>query len=510
MANNTIALLAKPVEIDPLEAPTKQANLRTLALQNEEGALKLGMARQGLADDQASRAALQSDPTGGDGYLKGLASAGNVKGYFGAIKANADVAKTKAETSKDTATAGKTELEAINLRTARYRDALGNVGDQAGAAAWVQSMYADPHLGPVIAHELGPVDQAVARIPDPAKDPQGFAAWKRGSQLGAEKLVEITKPQVGSRDLGDHVESTLTDPTTGAVTVTGQAKKGQTPDNVATNSTTRRGQDMADRRAAESNKTQLLVSGMTPDGKPAGDVEGLAQAIAGGKLPGLSGFALARPRGQAVMSRVMEINPSYDAGDYLAKNQALKAFSTGKEGASLRSFNVAVDHLNTLGELADKLDNSDIQGVNRVANYFAQQTGGTAPTNFDAVKGIVAKEVVKAIVAGGGGVGEREELAHLLDNAKSPAQLKGVVGHYLDLMDAQRAGLLDQYERTTGRKDGAQTFAAKRHGGTPGEGGGAASGAPAMTNAKGWALHVDAAGNKAYVSPDGKSYEEVR
>lgn len=32
---------------------------------------------------------------------------------------------------------------------------------------------------------------------------------------------------------------------------------------------------------------------------------------------------------------------------------------------------------------------------------------------------------------------------------------------------------------------------------------------PAATNAKGWKLMTDAAGNKAYVSPDGKSFEEV-
>lgn len=31
--------------------------------------------------------------------------------------------------------------------------------------------------------------------------------------------------------------------------------------------------------------------------------------------------------------------------------------------------------------------------------------------------------------------------------------------------------------------------------------------APAMTNSKGWALHTDKNGNRAYVSPDGKSYE---
>lgn len=37
-----------------------------------------------------------------------------------------------------------------------------------------------------------------------------------------------------------------------------------------------------------------------------------------------------------------------------------------------------------------------------------------------------------------------------------------------------------------------------------------ASSAPAATNAKGWTLHVDAKGNQAYVSPDGKQFEEVK
>ena len=38
----------------------------------------------------------------------------------------------------------------------------------------------------------------------------------------------------------------------------------------------------------------------------------------------------------------------------------------------------------------------------------------------------------------------------------------------------------------------------------------ASKSAPPTTNAKGWTLHVDANGNKAYVSPDGKSYEGVQ
>jgi hypothetical protein len=33
---------------------------------------------------------------------------------------------------------------------------------------------------------------------------------------------------------------------------------------------------------------------------------------------------------------------------------------------------------------------------------------------------------------------------------------------------------------------------------------------PSLTNSKGWTLHTDAKGNNAYVSPDGKSFEEAR
>lgn len=56
---------------------------------------------------------------------------------------------------------------------------------------------------------------------------------------------------------------------------------------------------------------------------------------------------------------------------------------------------------------------------------------------------------------------------------------------------------LGQYMATQGLNKPAATGAS------------AAASAPAPTNAKGWALHTDKNGNQAYVSPDGKQYEEV-
>jgi hypothetical protein len=152
------------------------------------------------------------------------------------------------------------------------------------------------------------------------------------------------------------------------------------------------------------------------------------------------------------MARVSEINPNFDATDYEAKKKAARDFTSGTQGNAMRSFAVAGQHLDQLGTLVDALDNGDISLINKVGNAYASQTGGTAPTNFAAAKDVVSKEVIKAIVGAGGGVAERAELSQLMDSAKSPAQLKGVINQYRTLMDAQHNALLQQ-RRAAGLSD---------------------------------------------------------
>jgi len=56
-------------------------------------------------------------------------------------------------------------------------------------------------------------------------------------------------------------------------------------------------------------------------------------------------------------------------------------------------------------------------------------------------------------VGSGGALGDRESMEKTLDASNSPAQLKGVVSTYQELMAGQLAGLNKQYESTTGRRD---------------------------------------------------------
>ena len=141
---------------------------------------------------------------------------------------------------------------------------------------------------------------------------------------------------------------------------------------------------------------------------------------------------------------VAQYNPDFDATAFSTRKNANTAFTTGIQGRQLLAFGSAVKHLETLGGLIDALKNKDVVQLNRFNNIWEKQTGQSAVTNFEAAKGIVAKEIMKSIVTGGGGVEERQELSRLMDAAKSPEQLRGVVDTYYELMKAQQENLIIQ------------------------------------------------------------------
>lgn len=159
------------------------------------------------------------------------------------------------------------------------------------------------------------------------------------------------------------------------------------------------------------------------------------------------------PTGIKFMTMVNQAYPSYDASQYGSKVKARNDFATGKNGNTVRSLNVAVQHLDQLGQLSTAMANGDVQMVNKIGNYFATQTGGPAPSNFNAAKQIVGDEIVKAIIGAGGGVSDREEAAHNISAASSPQQLAGVIKTYQGLLSGQLVGLKRQYEKNTGLND---------------------------------------------------------
>lgn len=133
------------------------------------------------------------------------------------------------------------------------------------------------------------------------------------------------------------------------------------------------------------------------------------------------------------------------SADYAAGKSLEKSFTSGDGAKNLNAFNTATAHLETLGKAAEALHNGDIQAVNNFGNQFNKQTGNPAPTNFQAVKNAVAGEVSKTFKGGGATDAEIKEANDTISASSSPAQLRGVIETYKDLMASKRQALEDQY-----------------------------------------------------------------
>jgi hypothetical protein len=157
------------------------------------------------------------------------------------------------------------------------------------------------------------------------------------------------------------------------------------------------------------------------------------------------------------------------------------AFTVGAESKSVRAFNTAINHLDTLGPLATALNNGDNQSANKIKNNIANWSGDADVSNFNGVKRLVADEVVKAIVGSATqALGDREAAEKTILAAQSPAQLSGIMANYQKLMGGQLTSLGLQYQSGGGKKPFATTFltpaARKFYVAPEGSGGGGVSG----------------------------------
>jgi hypothetical protein len=206
-----------------------------------------------------------------------------------------------------------------------------------------------------------------------------------------------------------------------------------------------------------------------------------------------------------------------------AEQQTLKSFAGGVDGRSVRAMNTATDHLFTLQEAADALNNGNVRLFNDIGNKINKEIGVAAPVTFDGVKKIVAGEIVKATTGSAGALGDREEVQASIMAANSPKQLLDQIEYYKKLMAGQLQSLELQF--VTGTNRGSSEFRERLSAKTrkilpPAADSNDASPAqstqvapqpivstrlpPTSTNPneKGWVLQVDPTSNvKAYVNP---------
>lgn len=400
----SIALGVRPIELpNQLAQYAQVAQLQGAQQANQLNQMKMAEYERARTEEEGIRNYLTGS--------KGLDASDIRSGLMQFGKTGLEYSKALSEQDKSNAALQEAKLKNATSKVTLFRDALADVKTPQQAAAWITAQHQDPDLKPIVG-SLRPLDQALAAIPT---DPRAFADWTAKNALGMTKYIE---------------RNTLT-----------------------------AGERAVDARARERLAAESATGTLTPQSL---DVAANIY-LQTGQLPTGLGKAAAGLRTQ-VMNRATELStgkaPADVAGgiveakqDVASRGKAVKDFSTGIQGRQVNAFNTAIDHLGTMDKLTDALNNGDLKAINSIGNVIARQTGAPAPTNFDAAKQIVTAEVIKAVVASGGGVTERQEAERNFAAANSPEQLKGIINTYKQLLGGQLKSLGLQYENTTGRKD---------------------------------------------------------
>jgi hypothetical protein len=136
--------------------------------------------------------------------------------------------------------------------------------------------------------------------------------------------------------------------------------------------------------------------------------------------------------------------------------QTEQKFATGPEAQMTRSFDNLMLHTGLLDQARKALYQSDFPTIRRIANALGVKVGNDAPTTYDTIANFVSDESAKAFLPGGGGEAERAKTASNFSRNLGDKQISSNIRTLMDLADAQRKGLENQYQRGTFGK-GLQT-----------------------------------------------------
>lgn len=248
---------------NPVNQLAKILQVQNMQQQNEAGRYDMELKRSDREQNNKLMQFLASNPD--------LSTPEGRRGLYEAAPLKADgILKSRMDTQKAGTDAEAATFKLANDRYTTYKKALG-------------ALSADPMLTKEKVIQAGQelvsagilpaamLQNAIAGLPD---DPEAIRASLRqglASQLTPEQVFTVFSPKVEKIDNGQQIsfrDTNPNSPTFGQQTAGAAVQKQQTPDSIASNATTRRGQDMVDARARDKNTIDAgrLVG---PDGKPA-------------------------------------------------------------------------------------------------------------------------------------------------------------------------------------------------------------------------------------------------
>jgi hypothetical protein len=482
-----IALSVKPIQLaNPLEQYMQAQQIQQA--QNQSRLADLMYSNQQRDTDQTLKLNdLYKNAVADDGTIdrtklySGVASGGLgsrlpaiQKSFMDVDKAQADLDQAKATTQKvKTETTGMADDQREKKRQRAITDIAGFKSPQEALA----SLDAHQQAG-----DLTPEAAAGVRATIPT-NPADFPKWQIGMLqriMPASDAMKQLSPDANARLQSD----------------TGIKNAGM----VAQTAANRLAFDKSQANSNQDAVMDPLAVRMTAQQYLAGDnsaLQNFGRGAQGAANLNAVRLEVARQANAAGMS----------GADIAAKMAEFGGLKAGQRTAGTRSASIEIA-ANEVAQLAPialdastKVSRSGLLPFGKAQIMFDSNTNDPAMRQFAMANTALVNAYGQAMARNGTAtVADKDHAREMLSTAfDQPSYAAAVAQLQKETRAAQAAPKQvrkDLSDSVAGREPGAQAAPAPAP--TP------------TTNAQGWTLHVDASGNKAYVSPDGKSFQEVK
>lgn len=157
------------------------------------------------------------------------------------------------------------------------------------------------------------------------------------------------------------------------------------------------------------------------------------------------------PQAQALLEAVYTYDPTANATNLPARTQTRKDFTSGKSAQNLRALNQAIGHLGQLDSQIGGTAGHSVQALNRLQNFYAEQTGDPGITNYNQTAAALAGELTQVFRGNAGAEADLNRNLAQLSAAQSTEQKKAAVKNVVGLLSSRIDELGQQYSQGMGR-----------------------------------------------------------
>lgn len=181
------------------------------------------------------------------------------------------------------------------------------------------------------------------------------------------------------------------------------------------------------------------------------------KGIVEGRMQPPGSFALKSPYWQQMMSYAAQYEPGFDFTKWGARAATAKDFGSGKSAQNITSFNTAIQHLETLDNAANDLNNVSLpfsSAARKLTNPIAAQASPDAQARlkkFDQAATALSEELTRAFRGTGGNVHDIVEWRKSFDAADAPEAMSAAVQQAAELLNGRIEALQAQYDKGMGR-----------------------------------------------------------